>query len=153
MGRLTAWLTGLALAASLAACTPSQFSVSPDVTLVDMQPLDMSLFEQRMAVTLRIRNPNNAALPVDGMRFSLEVNGMPFATGLSNRAVTVPRLAEATIEAEASVATTNLIRQVVDAPGNDRLSYRVAGTLFLAGNVLGSVPFDQHGEFDFSGLR
>jgi len=144
------WLTGVLFVLALAACTPSEFSEPPDVTLIDLKPLDVSLFEQRMVVTLRIRNPNDTAMALDGMRFSLEVNGLSFAKGSSDRSVTVPRLNEATIEAIADIATTDLLRQAVAAPDAKGVAYRVKGVLFLAGLGHRSVPFDQQG--DFNGL-
>jgi LEA14-like dessication related protein len=110
----------------------------------------MTLFEQRMAVVLRIRNPNDGAISVDGYRFAVELNGKPFAKGMSGERFTVPRLGEATSLATATVSTADLMRQVAGAPQSGKLVYRITGTLFVPGMTHRNVPFDQIGDIDFS---
>ncbi len=146
----TKWLTALVVFLGLAACTPSEFAEPPEVVLVSMVPMDVSLMEQRLAVTLRVRNPNNVPMSVDGLRFAIDVNGKGFAKGSSDKAVTVPRLGEADIEGTAHVSTTDLVRQVLGAPDAQGLAYRMSGTLFLAGMAGRSVGFEANGDFDFA---
>jgi len=142
------WLTALAVALGLAACTPSEFAEPPEVVLLSMVPMDVSLMEQRFAVTLRVRNPNNTAMSVDGMRFVIDVNGKTFAKGTSDKTVTVPRLGEAEVAGVAHVATTDLMRQMVGVPDAKGVEYRLSGALFLAHG--GRASFDQSGDFDFA---
>ncbi|WP_096704408.1 LEA type 2 family protein [Magnetospirillum sp. 15-1] len=146
----TKWLTALVMFLGLAACTPSEFAEPPEVVLVSMVPVDVSLMEQRLAVTLRVRNPNNVPMSVDGLRFAIDVNGKGFAKGTSDKAVTVPRLGEADIEGTAHVSTTDLVRQVLGAPDAQGLAYRMSGTLFLAGMAGRSAGFETNGDFDFA---
>ncbi|OAN50863.1 hypothetical protein A6A04_17185 [Paramagnetospirillum marisnigri] len=141
-------LTAAFLILLLAACTPSEFSEPPEVSLVDLRPLDVTLFEQRLAVGLRIRNPNDAAMSIDGMRFALEVNGRPFAKGMGDQTITVPRLSEAVTEGVAVVGTADLLRQLMGAPEAKGLDYHISGTLFLSGASRRSLPFDSQGSFD-----
>ncbi len=142
------YFSAILMALILTACAPSEFSEPPEVTLVDLNPMDVSLFEQRMAVGLRIRNLNDVPMEINGLRFALEVNGKPFAKGSGNHSVTVPRLSDAVTEGIATVATTDLIRQIMGVPDAKMLSYRVSGTLFLSGATRHSIPFDNQGEFD-----
>ncbi len=142
------WLTALAVVLGLAACTPSEFAEPPEVVLLSMVPMDVSLMEQRFAVTLRVRNPNNTAMSVDGMRFAIDVNGKTFAKGTSDKAVTVPRLGETEVAGVAHVATTDLVRQMVGVPDAQGVEYRLSGALFLAHG--GRASFDQSGDFDFA---
>ncbi|EME71800.1 secreted protein [Paramagnetospirillum caucaseum] len=146
----TRWLTVLAVFLGLAACTPSEFAEPPEVVLVSMVPVDVSLMEQRLAVTLRVRNPNNAPMSVDGLRFAIDVNGKTFAKGTSDKAVTVPRLGEAELAGTAHVSTTDLMRQVLGTSTLSGLAYRMSGTLFLAGTGGRSVGFESDGDFDFA---
>lgn len=150
------WLkSGLALAviSALTACAPFGLSEPPEVSLVDLRPSEMALFEQRMAVMLRIRNPNDNALAVDGYRFAIELNGKPFARGISDQSVIVPRLSEATIEAAATVSTLDLVRQIIGVPERENLAYRISGTLFVSGGLMRNVPFENSGEVDFKAAR
>jgi len=143
-------LAALLFLGMLGACAGGAIDQPPDVSLVDVRPISAGLFEQRMAVTLRITNPNDASLPVDGYRFAVELNDQPFAKGASNQSVTVPRLGDATTEAEATIATSDLMRQLVQAPGRGALAYKLTGTVFLdTASGRRSYPFEQTGSFDF----
>jgi LEA14-like dessication related protein len=143
-------LAALLLIAALGACAGGTIDQPPEVSLVNIRPLSAGLFEQRMAVTLRITNPNDADLPVDGYRFAVEVNGQPFAKGTSRESLTVPRLGDATTEAEATIATSDLMRQVLRVPAAGGLAYTLTGTVFLdTATGQRSFPFTQGGSFDF----
>ena len=137
-----------AILIGLLACTPTDLPEPPEVVLVSMVPVDVSLMEQRLAVTLRVRNPNNAPMSVDGLRFGIDINGKTFAKGTSDKAVTVPRLGEAEVAGVAHVSTTDLMRQVLSVPDAKGLEYRLSGALFLAHG--GRAAFDQTGDFDFA---
>lgn len=132
----------------LAACTPTELPESPEVALLSLVPTEVSLSEQTLAVRLRVRNPNNAAMAVDGMRFAIEINGRGFAKGTSDQSLTVPRLGQADVAGTAHVSTTDLMRQVLGAPEAKGLEYRLSGTVFLSGG--GRTSFDQTGDFDFA---
>lgn len=144
-------LAALALAGLVSACVGGAIDQPPDVNLVDIRPLDAGLFEQRMGVTLRISNPNDGNLPIDGYRFALELNGQPFAKGNSSQRLTVPRLGDATTEAEAFVTTADVMRQLLNVPQSAALSYKLTGTVFVDG-AMGrrNWPFEQTGRFDFT---
>jgi LEA14-like dessication related protein len=54
-------------AALLNACaTLSPYKESPRVSLVSIQPQEMGVLEQRFGLQLRILNPNDTAIPVEG---------------------------------------------------------------------------------------
>ncbi|ARJ65312.1 hypothetical protein WV31_06430 [Magnetospirillum sp. ME-1] len=142
------WLTALVVFLGLAACTPSEFAEPPEVVLLSMVPVDVSLMEQRLAVTLRVRNPNNTAMSIDGMRFAIDINGHSFAKGTSDKAVTVPRLGETEVAGVAHVSTTDLMRQMLGVPDSKGVEYRLSGSLFLTHG--GRAAFDQSGDFDFA---
>ncbi|RAU22714.1 hypothetical protein CU669_07335 [Paramagnetospirillum kuznetsovii] len=132
----------------LAACAPTEFTEPPEVILVDLRPMDVSLFEQRLAVGLRIRNLNDTPMEINGLRFALGLNGKPFAKGTSDHSLTVPRLSDAETEGVASVATADILRQIMGAPDAKGLTYRVSGVLFLSGATRRSIAFDSQGDFD-----
>jgi len=64
-------LAGAALAAPLllAACGSAGDPVPPLVRLADLRLMESSVFEQRFEIDLRIGNPNDFALPIDGLTF------------------------------------------------------------------------------------
>jgi LEA14-like dessication related protein len=117
----------------------------PEVRIADLEMLESTVFEQRFRVTLRVGNPNDFELPLDGVRFALALNEQPFARGFTAHGVTVPRLGEATLTVDASTSTLDLIRQVLNAPGREKLTYALDGTVFLKGGARREVPFEQAG--------
>jgi len=138
------------LAWGLVACAgigPGQRVEPPEVRLTDLEFVDAGLFEQRFRMILRVRNPNDFDLPIDGLRFALDVNDRPFATGLSNRSVTVPRLGEQTVAVDASTTLLDIVQQFMALSSREALSYRMIGTAFLRGVARRAVPFEQSGSF------
>ena len=142
---------GLALA--LGACAAIETTAPPKVRLVDVRLLESGVFEQQMLVDLRIINPNNVDLPLDGLTFELEVNDNVLAEGYSNEAVTVPRLGEARIPVRASTSLLGLVQQFVTLSQSDHLSYRLKGRAYVQGLFSRGVPFDQGGKLEFQNLQ
>ncbi len=145
--------TVILAALALSGCALGGPETPPDVTLVDFQLRDVALLEQTADVVLRIRNPNDAPLNIDGYRFTLSINGRPLAKGMSGESLTVPRLGEATTRARASISTLDLVQQVTAAQAADGIGYQLSGTLFLAGGLRREVPFEQTGRLGNLGTQ
>jgi LEA14-like dessication related protein len=120
------------------------------VTIADITPLEMTVLEQRYAVKVRPLNPNDAEVGFDGVVFDLEINGKPFAKGVSSQGGVVPRFGEALIDLQVVSGLQNILLQILELQKGDRtgFSYRVKGSLRSTGG-LGSIPFDTQGEFAF----
>lgn len=139
-------LTGFAAGC---AGTPIKPLEEPTVTLVNVTPAEMTLFEQRYDVTLRIQNPNNVALPVTGLKFDLALNGKNFARGVRNEKVQIPALGEITTDVAVTTTALGWLDQVTAMKNTESdagLSYTLSGTIYLEG-YLRSVPFSRHGTF------
>ncbi len=144
----------VAAAVLLAGCAglPSG-TEAPAVTLSDIGVGGAStLFEQQFNLKLRIQNPNNEELKIDGLAFSLDVDDKPFASGVSSQAVTVPRFASGFMAVDAYSSLGGVVRQISGFLQGERRAtrYRIKGTLSLAGGL--RVPFERSGEFDFGAL-
>lgn len=118
------------------------------VDVVGVEPLPGEGLELRMALKLRVTNPNDNALDFDGLSVTLDVRGSRFASGVSNERGSVPRFGEAVISVPVSVSALSLVRQAMGvASGNgptDRVEYVLKGR--LAGTALGGVSFTSSGE-------
>jgi len=130
----------------LAGCTsitslPSK-PESPEVLLVNIIPLDTTMFEQRLQVDLRVRNPNDFDLEVTGLDFTLHLNDQRLARGLTNNASTIPRLGDAVISVETTTSTLDVIRQLLNFREHQEVAYQVEGVLHLQGTRL---PFENKG--------
>ena len=100
----------------------------------------------RFSLKLRVQNPNDAPIDYDGISVALDLNGTPFASGVSDRSGTVPRFGEAVLDVPVSVSAFAAARQAWNLPGaaaNGALPYALRGR--LAGGVLGTVHFNDAG--------
>lgn len=140
-------LTIAIAALGLSACASPDYPEPPEVVLLSLAPTDVSLMEQKIAVGLRVRNSNNVAMKVEGLRYTIDIAGKTFAKGTSDSEVTVPRLGEAEVEGVGRISTADLIRQVVSTSTATGMSYRMWGTLFLSSGA--RLSFDNGGQFDF----
>jgi LEA14-like dessication related protein len=144
MGRFRAFAGLLALLA-LAACAQIGDTRSPQVHVVDIRLLQSGLLEQRFRVDLRIGNPNDFDLPLDGLTFELDLNGRRFAEGFTDQAVTVPRLGEARVSVDASTTLLDMIEQALLLGERSELSYRIEGVVYLRGLGRRQVPYERGG--------
>lgn len=122
---------------------------APEVQVTSLQMLDpaQGSLEQRFAVGLRLTNPNNRALSVDGLDFELDLNDRRLARGVTNRAFELPRLGEAETSVIVTTSVFDLLRQAVEL-GSRReaaMDYRLRGRLHLGSGFVRSVPFDHRG--------
>ena len=150
-----AWLVMMALmiVAIFAGCAGLPPGAQPPaVTIADFGVGNAGLFEQQFDLRLRIQNPNPDDFKVDGIAFELEINGQPFAKGVGNQTVTVPRYGSAFIAAEAVSTLGGLLRQFGRLNDGNKavFKYRIKGQLSIAGGP--RVPFEETGEFDFRAL-
>lgn len=131
----------------LAACATGTDVIPPTVQLSNLRVVSAGPMNQQLSIEIRIGNPNDFAIPLNGLSFDLDVNGEPFAEGLSDESVTVPRLGYATVSAKATTNTLNLIRQLMALGSSDRIAYRLHGRAYIGG-VTGNTryPFDRRGE-------
>jgi LEA14-like dessication related protein len=135
-----------ALLLLLASCGSGD-PLPPHVQVVNMHLLESSLFEQRFQVDLRIGNPNDFDLPLDGLTFDLDVNGEDFARGFSDQRVTVPRLGEARLSVVASTTLLDLVRQFTLLAERGALAYRLHGTAYLNSLAVRQAPYESEGTF------
>lgn len=142
---------GLAAPLLLAACGLAGDPVPPLVRLADLRLLESGVFEQRFEIDLRIGNPNDFALPLDGLTFDLEVNGEPFLRGFSDQRVTIPRLGEGLVSVAASTTLIDVVRQMLLLSQRNDLSYRLSGLAYLDSFARRSVPYESAGSFRLRG--
>ncbi len=117
----------------------------PDVAVVNIRLLDGNLLEQRFLLSLRVTNPNTTEIAIEGLTFAVDLNGQPFAKGVSNQAVVIPRLGDGIVEVTATTGLSSFLRQFKALrKGHEKVEYRIKGRL-VTGNF-GGINFDQTGE-------
>ncbi len=121
------------------------------VNLLSMRVVDMQLFEQRYALSIRIQNPNPQDFQVAGLDFSLSINGEFFADGVSNQSVVIPAYGEAVTEVQVSSSwfrLFNQIRALQENTGED-FTYRISGSVSLSESWI-RLPFQREGRIGIS---
>jgi LEA14-like dessication related protein len=143
----------IALTLALGAC--SLFTPKferPNITVIGIELRSGNLLQQKFAVKLNIQNPNDRALPVHGLQAQLNIGGQEIATGVSDRAVTVPAFGESefdmTINANLALA---LLKLADKANGSDSIEYEIRGEASIDLPFLHSLPFRQTGALKLNG--
>lgn len=128
----------------------------PKFSIANIAPKDLALFEQRFDVQLRIQNPNDKELGINGLRCDIELNGKEFGNGMSGERVKVPRFGSEVVNVEVITSLGSFLRQVEslgnagnsgNAVGN-KFIYRLKGTAFVDSPSSFKLPFDEKGEVD-----
>ena len=145
-------LPGVLVFTLLAGCATTPKMEPLDVTLSDIAPGQMGILEQQFQIKLRVQNPNNFDIPLDGVACQIELNDKSFAKGVGKQSVTVPKFGDTVLDLTAVSSLSDVLGQVsqLTQGGPDKLRYRVKGKLYRADGT--SIPFDQLGEIQLSGL-
>ena len=138
----------LCLGLWLAGCAATFGDVEPpEVTLAGLAFDQPGLFEQRLRLDVRLRNPNDFQLDVERLLFDLEVNDRELGRGWTTQGFDVPAFGEAVVPVTIVVPTSDLIRRIIELGATQRLDYRLAGDARLRDRTFGTLPFEQVGNF------
>ncbi len=139
-------LTALLLLGGCALFSPKL--ETPDLDVVGIELLKSDLFQQRLKLKLKVRNPNDIALPIKGVTTDVEIAGEKIASGVSGAQFTVPAFGEAEFD---MIVTANMAGALVRMLGRkgdqrDEVEYKVTGKVSLASGFLRSIPFSETGK-------
>ena len=118
----------------------------PNVVLANIRLVDATLLAQHYRLDLQLQNPNDFDLVIDGLAAELLLNDHLFATGVSNRPVTVPHYGSGVAQVEATGTLFGIFRQLsgLETSQTQSFRYQLRGHLSLRGAW--RLPFDQTGE-------
>jgi len=137
------------LACGVCSCTTLAPNSDPlNVSVAGVEPLDGEGFELRLAVKVRIQNPNDAPVEYSGVALTLELNGKKFGSGVSDETGTVPRYGETVVTLPVTVGPFNMARQVLgflNSGDIKAVDYAVHGK--LEGGLFGTKRFSDKGTF------
>jgi hypothetical protein len=145
------WFRRAAMACALgllAGCAALGMREPVQVHVVGIESLPGEGMEVRMAVKLRVQNPNDSALEFDGVSLGLDLRGQSFATGVSGERGSVARFGETVITVPVSVSALAAVRQVIGFATGDRTraDYVLRGR--LSGSGFGGMRFESKGELE-----
>ncbi|MDD2136141.1 LEA type 2 family protein [Pseudomonas kurunegalensis] len=147
--RFTRLVLVLLMAYGLNACALLQPRDPVNISVIGIEPLPGQELELRMAVKMRVQNPNESPIDYNGIALNLEVNGQPLAAGVSDQQGHIGRYDEAVIVVPVSITAFSFLRQAYGLGKVDSLQglpYKLRGK--LAGGLLGTVRFTDEGKLD-----
>ncbi|MFO7543656.1 MAG: LEA type 2 family protein [Thiobacillus sp.] len=124
-------------------------AIAPKVSVAEVEIKRLGLFEQRFDVGLRVRNPNDFDLQIEALEFEMDVNGHPFATGVSSTTTLIPAVSSTLMRVDATMQSKNLIRQIKTLPPEmllEGVPYVIKGRV-KAGKWSGWLPFEHRGVY------
>lgn len=120
---------------------------TPRLAIIDIQVIKANFLEQRLRVRMRVDNPNDRSLPVQGLSYTVYLGGQEFATGVSDASFVVPALGTAEFNMDVSANAAGAIFAILSKSHGQGIDYRMKGRVELTHGWLRSIPFEQSGNF------
>jgi LEA14-like dessication related protein len=118
----------------------------PRVKLATIRVQEFNVLETVFEVQLRVFNTNDTALQIRGLECELEINGQPFAIGVSDADVEIPSYGTQLLPLRIYASIFDIIKSTADLPNQEQLRYHIKGKLRLgAGAFPGVLPFESEG--------
>ena len=121
----------------------------PRLSLAGVEMQGTQLLKQRFRVRIRVENPNDRALPIRALDFTMQLGGEDLGVGAIEAPFTVPARGEAEF---ATIVTTDLATTLLKIlprikDSSQPIEYRLSGTVTTDLAFVKSIPFDQRGSF------
>jgi len=117
------------------------------VSLANIQIKEVTGFETAFEIKMRVFNANDVALNVKGIGAELEVNGQPFATGVSNTPVEIPAYGSELVTFTAYSSVLKMFKSVYGLKTSEELTYRLNGKIRVSAgsNMMpATLPFESN---------
>jgi LEA14-like dessication related protein len=120
----------------------------PRISLANIRVQKVTGLETAFQIQLRVFNANDVDLNVKGIKAELEINGQPFATGVSNTPVEIPSYGTELVTVTVYSSVIKMFRSVYGLKDSEELKYRLNGKLRVAGGngLPVSLPFESEGQ-------
>jgi len=138
----------LALASlAFAGCGALPKLEAPKLSVLSMKLQSADIFSQRLQVRMRVLNPNARELPIKGIEYRIEVNDAELARGLTDTPFVVPAMGEAEFDVQVTANLATALAKYLSRRGgsDDKLDYRLIGSVALSSGFLRRIPFDERG--------
>jgi LEA14-like dessication related protein len=124
----------------------------PRISLAHIQPQQFSGLEAVFQIKLRVFNTNDVDLQVKGIEADLEINGKPFATGISKSAAKIPSFDTELIPVTVYSSVVDIVKGIHELQNAQQLKYRLKGKLRVAGDNMmpTTLPFESDGQVRFT---
>ena len=118
----------------------------PQVKLATIAVEEFSVLETVFEIQLRVFNTNDTALQIKGLQCELDINGQPFAMGVSDADVEIPSYGTRLVPLRAYASLFDMIKSAQGMQNQDQLKYHLKGKVRLgAGGHPALLPFESEG--------
>lgn len=132
----------------LGSCAALPKLEAPKLSVVGLKLQGGDIFSQRVDVRMRVFNPNNRELPIDGITYRLEVNDAELGNGSTTAPFNVPAMGEAEFDMQITANLAGaLLKLLTRKNSSEALGYRLVGSVNLSSGFLRRIPFDERGTF------
>jgi len=100
------------------------------VTLTNLAMGQMSLLAQEYLVELEIQNPTPEPLSINGIQYTLKLNGRDFANGVGKPGVEIPPFSSKRVTVPMSSSVMRIVDQFNQFK-NTSFTYELTGSLYL----------------------
>jgi len=108
----------------------------------------------RIAIGLRVVNPNGTPLRMRGLSYAVSLEGHRMITGVTSRLSEVPPYSETEVELNSPIdliGSIRLFNEIINTPGRDRLKYSLNARIDVDG-MLAPLRLVEDGELVFTQL-
>jgi len=120
---------------------------TPRLNIVDIEVVKANFLQQRLRVRMRVENPNDRSLPIQGLSYTVFLGGQEFATGVSDASFVIPALGTAEFNMDVTANAAGALFAILSKPGGQGIDYHMKGRVELSHGWLRSIPFEQSGTF------
>ena len=142
----------ISLLLCLSACSSLPNRDPLKINVVGIEPLQGEGMEVRFAVTIRVQNPNDYNLTYSGVALDLDINGQPFASGVSDQRGEIGRFSDTVVSVPVSVSAFSFIRQtygISQMKTLNNMPYILRGK--LSGGLFNTMRFVDSGTLNLPG--
>ena len=131
-------------------CTSMGGLEPPAVTLVGVEPSEVTMFETTVQVKLRISNPNPEPMTLEGASFKLRLEGHKIGQGLSKETVVIDRLDSALLDVTFHVNNAVALLQLREIFEQEAVDYGIRAVLYTKGSWgTKKLKVEKEGRFEF----
>ena len=149
--RLCLFLLAVCIGLASGCATLRRSSDDLTVSLVNLQPLDGTAFESRLALTVRVTNTRPDPVRFAGARHRLIVNGRSLGIAVTPESLEVPGLSTTTQEAAFTVGHIALLPLLNELRTAPVARYEIESTFFGSG-LSRDLAVRRGGQLDLSNL-
>lgn len=117
----------------------------PRLTITAVRLQGGSLNHQRVQLQVHVSNPNDRTISVSGIDASVDLAGMPFATGVNEAPITLPPRGDTDFVLDVTANAANALVVLADSLGHRSVAYHLYGDLHLQHSLMRTIHFSHDG--------